>query len=87
MNKVKAVINPMPGQSFNPTATAYKETLKKIVEEEVKEIEHNFKGTLKQHALAIAHKNDLDDDLEEEDEESEQSEAEIDLDVKGNKPV
>jgi hypothetical protein len=44
---VKAVIEPTPGQSFNPTATAHKKTLKQAVTEEIKEIEKNFKGTIK----------------------------------------
>lgn len=39
----------------------------------MREIEHNFKGTLKQHAMAVAHNNDFEDDI---DEESVKSEAE-----------
>lgn len=55
---VKAVIEPTPGQSFNPTSIAHKKTLKQAVTEEIKEIEKNFKGTIKQHAMSVPH-NDL----------------------------
>lgn len=51
-SKVKAVITPLAGQSFNPSAQAHKDVLKQVVAEEVQEIEKNLKGTIKQHALA-----------------------------------
>jgi hypothetical protein len=50
--KVKAVITPHSGQSANPSASSHGEILKKVVREEEQEIEKNFKGTIKQHAMA-----------------------------------
>ena len=39
MPLVKAVITPLPGQSFNPSAKAHKSVLNKVFEEERTEIE------------------------------------------------
>ena len=59
--KVKAVMTTLPGQSVNPSATAHTEVLKKVVQEEEQEIEKNFKGTIKQHALATVANNESED--------------------------
>ena len=37
---------------MNPAASAHKSVLKQVVQEEEQEIERNFKGTIKQHAMA-----------------------------------
>jgi hypothetical protein len=43
MTRVKAVMAPYAGQSVNPALQAHKEVLKKIISEEEKEIEENYK--------------------------------------------
>lgn len=70
--KVKAVITPLSGQSVNPSANAHSEILKKVVQEEEQEIEKNFKGTIKQHALATV--TDYPSQSEESESESEKEE-------------
>lgn len=47
MPKVKAVIVPEGGQSFNPSAADHGKVLKKIVTREAAEIEKELKGSLK----------------------------------------
>jgi len=58
--KVKAVVTPHGGQSFNPSAQAHKDVLNKVISEEIQEIEKNLKGTIKQHALAVVNTRDND---------------------------
>ena len=43
---VKSVILPMGGQSFNPSADDHKNTLKKVLNEEEKEIEKDYKDSM-----------------------------------------
>lgn len=65
VTKVKAVITPHAGQSVNPSAASHGQVLKQAVTEEVREIEKNFKGTIKQHALAVdMHVDEESDDAE-----------------------
>ena len=53
MSKVKAVINPEGGQSFNPSLTDHSKVLKQVVKEEEQEIEENYRGSLA-HAVHSA---------------------------------
>ena len=46
MPKVKAILNPMGGQSFNPSATSHKSVLKQVLAEEEKDIEAEYRGSL-----------------------------------------
>ena len=45
MTRVKPVMAPHAGQSVNPALQAHKEVLKKVISEEEKEIEENYKGS------------------------------------------
>jgi hypothetical protein len=47
MPEVKAVMAPLPGQSFNPSATAHKGVLNKVYLEEKTEIEKEKALSLK----------------------------------------
>lgn len=80
--KVKAVITPLAGQSVNPAAAAHMQVLKKVVEEEEQEIERDFKGTIKQHALATVTNFNSDSESEDSDEAEAESREEL-----VNKPV
>lgn len=52
--------------------------------EEIKEIEKNFKGTIRQHALAVAHLQDYQSQSSQSESEAELTDTEKE---KGNKPV
>ena len=57
MPKVKAILNPLGGQSYNPSASSHKSVLKQVIAEEEKDIETNYKGSLahiKEGAAALA---------------------------------
>ena len=76
-------MTPLSGQSVNPAASAHMQVLKKVVEEEEQEIEREFKGTIKQHALAtVTHYNSDSEESEEQSDESEHTEEFV-----ANKPV
>ena len=62
MPKVKAILNPMGGQSFNPSATAHKSVLKQVLVEEEKDIEAEYRGSLAHiKEGAAAAKKDIED--------------------------
>ena len=48
MPAVKALITPLAGQSFNPSAKAHKSVLQTVIQEERSEIEKEKKLSLKQ---------------------------------------
>lgn len=48
VTKVKAVIQPMGGHSFNPSASAHKQVLSQVLKEEKTEVERDMKDSLKQ---------------------------------------
>ena len=50
MTNVKSIVTPHGGQSVNPTLQAHREILKKVVSEEEKQIEDNYRGSL-QHSI------------------------------------
>ncbi len=83
--KVKAVITPLGGQSFNPSAQAHKEVLNKVVTEEVQELEKNLKGTIKQHALATVNNKADNSDSESSESEPEQGEERTNAPVQREK--
>ena len=45
MTRVRPVMAPYAGQSVNPALQAHKEVLKKVINEEEREIEENYKGS------------------------------------------
>ena len=51
VTKVKAVITPLAGQSFNPSAKSHQQVLNKVIDEEVKEIERELKASTKQQTF------------------------------------
>ena len=48
MPAVKALITPLAGQSFNPSAKAHKNVLQTVIQEEITEIDKQKKLSLKQ---------------------------------------
>lgn len=53
MTKINALVTPLSGQSINPALSSHREVLKKVVVEEEKELEDNYRGTMA-HALREA---------------------------------
>ena len=51
VTKVKAVIPPLAGQSFNPSAKSHQQVLNRVISEEVKEIEKELKASTKQQTF------------------------------------
>jgi hypothetical protein len=47
MPKIKALMTPHAGQSFNPSSKDHKQVLQKVLNEEVAEIEKNLKNSIK----------------------------------------
>ena len=74
VTKVKAVMTPLGGQSFNPTEKAHKSVLKQVLQEEANEIEREYKGSLAQvmNAAAASKKEKVKEKSESEDSEKEE---------------
>mmetsp|Transcript_1536 Transcript_1536/g.2235 ORF Transcript_1536/g.2235 Transcript_1536/m.2235 type:complete len:221 (+) Transcript_1536:399-1061(+) len=98
--KVKTIVTPHAGQSVNPAAQAHREILKKVISEEEKQIEDDYRGSLQQsiHSGKAALSKLKDLVKRKEGEESSSDEAVSDSDasdsdsveedeVPGNKPV
>ena len=89
MPAVKALISPLAGQSFNPSAKAHKSVLQTVIQEERTEIEKNKKLSLKQQVFET--KVDRDQSIEKLSSDSEHSELESDeeaeFEPKSFKPV
>ena len=91
MPKVKAVMTPEPGQSFNPSAKDHFGVLKQVIDEEVKDIEKDLIGDMKQQAFEQRVQKDYKSESEHEDELEGEKSEESDSDESGeehtNKPV
>ena len=48
MTKIRSIVAPLAGQSVNPTLNAHKSVLKQVVQEEEKQIEDDYKGSMQQ---------------------------------------
>lgn len=79
MTKVRAVMLPEGGQSYNPSATEHQKTLKKIVVRESEDIEKRLKADINyqiQQSKYDAIKDDSESEQEEEDDSSSDSSKE-----------
>lgn len=45
ITKINTIVTPMSGQSVNPELNSHRNVLKRVVTEETKELEDNFRGT------------------------------------------
>ena len=74
LTKVKAVVAPMGGQSFNPSAKSHRGVLEQVLQEEEKDIEAEYRGSLA-HILNAAAAAEAPKDKESEESESVDSDA------------
>ena len=74
LTKVKAVVAPMGGQSFNPSAKSHRGVLEQVLQEEEKDIEAEYRGSLA-HILNAAAAAEAPKDKDSEDSESVDSDA------------
>ena len=84
MTRVKPVMAPHAGQSVNPALNSHKEVLRKVISEEEREIEENYKASFQRgkdegvnalEKLIELRKQKKKTDVKEESEESEDSES------------